>query len=168
MQTQKNKDGGTQQETVFDDSIANNNDFLYNSVAQVMTILVIQEAIQLREPFNACDSHRHASIQRCLWQSPAFLPHPEKGASALQPQFGGWSEEGVIRFNELCSIVVEDRSSRNAMDAEEEVMLSLRRQKYGEEAVNGVGNTNEQQSIAGSERSLERNIERVNAFIELW
>jgi hypothetical protein len=53
------------------------------------------------------------------------------------------------------------------MDAEEEVMLSLRRQKYGEEAVNGVGNTNEQQSIAGSERSLERNIERVNAFIEL-
>jgi hypothetical protein len=66
MQTQKNKDGGTQQETVFDDSIANNNDFLYNSVAQVMTILVIQEAIQLREPFNACDSHRHASIQRCL------------------------------------------------------------------------------------------------------
>ena len=39
-------------------------------------------------------------------------------------EYGGWSEEGVIRFNELCSIVVvEDRSSCNVMDSEEWVML---------------------------------------------
>jgi hypothetical protein len=63
----------------------------------------------------------------------------------------------VIRFNELCSLVVEDRSSRNAMDAEEQVMLSLRRPKYGEAAVNAVGNANDEQ----------RNAEIFNAFIEL-
>jgi hypothetical protein len=49
-------------------------------------------------------------------------------------EYGGWSEEGVIRFNELCSIVVEDKSSCNAMDSEEWVMLTLRQQKYGEPA----------------------------------
>ena len=38
------------------------------------------------------------------------------------------------------------------MDAEEQVMLSLRRPKYGEAAVNAVGNANDEQSIADSER----------------
>ena len=63
----------------------------------------------------------------------------------------------MIRFNELCSLVVEDGSSRNAMVAEEQVMLSLRQPKYGEAAVNAVGNANDEQ----------RNAEIFHAFIEL-
>ena len=34
-------------------------------------------------------------------------------------EYGGWSEEGVIQFNELCSVVVEDKSCCNVMDSEE-------------------------------------------------
>ena len=82
-------------------------------------------------------------------------------------EYGGWCEEGVIRFNELCAIVVEDRKSRNAKDAEERVMLSLRRLKYGEQVQNGAANGNDELSIVDSERSLERNVGIVNAFIEL-
>ena len=82
-------------------------------------------------------------------------------------EYGGWSEEGVLRFNELCSLVEEDRSSRNASEAEEQVMLSLRQQRFGEQSPNGVVNRNDQQSIIDSERSLERNVEIVNAYIEL-
>ena len=82
-------------------------------------------------------------------------------------EYGGWSKEGVIRFNELCSIVVEDRSSCNAMDSEEWVMLTLRQQKYGEPAQNGTGNTDNENQIHDSETSLERNVQVVNAFIEL-
>jgi hypothetical protein len=82
-------------------------------------------------------------------------------------EYGGWSEEGVLRFNELCSLVEEDRRSRNAREAEEQVMLSLRQQRFGEQSRNGVENRNDQQSIIDSERSLERNVEIVNAYIEL-
>ena len=83
-------------------------------------------------------------------------------------EYGGWSEEGVIRFNELCRIVVEDRSSCNAMDSEEWVMLTLWQQKYGEPAQNDTRNTdNEKQIHHDSETSLERNAQVVNAFIEL-
>ena len=81
-------------------------------------------------------------------------------------EYGGWSEEGVIRFNELCSIVVEDRSSCNAMDSEEWVMLTLRQQKYGEPVQNGTGNTDNENQIHDSETSLERNAQAVNEFIE--
>jgi hypothetical protein len=80
-------------------------------------------------------------------------------------EYGGWSEEGVIRFNELCQTIVEDRSSRNAKEAEDQVMLSLRRQRFGEQEQNS--SVNDRQSIVDSERSLERNVEIVNAFIEL-
>ena len=83
-------------------------------------------------------------------------------------EYGGWSEEGVIRFNELCSIVVEDRSSHNAMDSEEwVVVLTLRQQKYGEPAQNNTENTDDKDRIHDSESSLERNAQVVNAFIEL-
>ena len=71
-------------------------------------------------------------------------------------EYGGWSEEGVIWFNEICSIVVEDRSSCNGMDSEEWVMLTLRQQMYGEPAQNGTGNTNNENRIHDSETSLER------------
>ena len=71
-------------------------------------------------------------------------------------EYGGWSEEGVIRFNELFSIVVEDRSSRNAMDSEEWVMLTLHQQKYGEPAQIGTGNTDNENPTHDSETSLER------------
>ena len=55
-------------------------------------------------------------------------------------EYGGGSEEGVIWFNELCTIVVEDRNScNNAMDAEEWVMLTLWQHKYGDPAQNGKG-----------------------------
>ena len=82
-------------------------------------------------------------------------------------EYGGWSEEGVIRFNELCSIVVEDRSSHNVMDSEEWVMLTLRQQKYGEPAQNNTENIDNENWIHDSETSLERNVQVVNAFIEL-
>ena len=82
-------------------------------------------------------------------------------------EYGGWSEEGVFWFNELCSIVVEDRSSRDAMDSEEWVMLTLRQQKYGEPAQNNTENTDNENRIHDSETSLERTAQVVNAFIEL-
>jgi hypothetical protein len=46
--------------------------------------------------------------------------------------FGGWSAEGVARFNELSAIVDQDRRSQGAKKAEEEVMLALRTVKYGD------------------------------------
>ena len=82
-------------------------------------------------------------------------------------EYGGWSEESVIRFNELCSIVVEDRSSRNAMDSEEWVMLPLQQQKYGDPAQNNTENTDDENRIHDSETSLERTAQVVNAFIKL-
>ena len=72
------------------------------------------------------------------------------------------------RFNELCSLVEADRSSRNAREAEEQVMLSLRRTRFGEQpSQNGEANMNDQQTIMDLERTLERNVGIVNAFIEL-
>ena len=82
-------------------------------------------------------------------------------------EYGGWSEEGVIRFNQLCQTVVEDRCCRNAKEAEDQVMQSLRQQRFGEQDQNSLMNGNDRQSIVDSERSLERNVEIVNAFIEL-
>ena len=82
-------------------------------------------------------------------------------------EYRGWSEEGVIWFNELCSIVVEDRSSHNAMDSEEWVVLTLQQQKYGEPAQNGTGNTDNENWIHDSETSMERNAQIVNAMHSL-
>jgi hypothetical protein len=39
--------------------------------------------------------------------------------------YGGWSAEGVTRFNALCAIVDEDRKSTDAKKAEDAVLLAL-------------------------------------------
>lgn len=78
-------------------------------------------------------------------------------------EYGGWSEDGVLRFNELCKMVQEDRASRNAREAEEQLLASLRRQA-GQEAER----SNEREiDYSDSQRSLERNPQVVNAFIEM-
>ena len=90
------------------------------------------------------------------------------GNSIRCSEYGGWSTQGMERFNELCSLVEADRSSRNAREAEEQVMLSLRRTRFGEQpSQNGEANMNDQQTIMDLERTLERNVGIVNAFIEL-
>jgi hypothetical protein len=33
-------------------------------------------------------------------------------------EYGGWGKDGVLRFNELCQMVQEDRASRNAKEAD--------------------------------------------------
>ena len=53
------------------------------------------------------------------------------------------------------------------MDSELWVMLTLRQQKYGEPAQNNTENTDNENRIHDSETSLERNVQVVNAFIEL-
>ena len=73
----------------------------------------------------------------------------------------------MLQFNKLCSLVEEDRSSRNESEAEEQVMLSLRQQQFGEQSPSGVVNRNDQQCISDSARCLERDMEIVNAYIEL-
>lgn len=79
-------------------------------------------------------------------------------------EYGGWSEEGIRRFNQLCEMVQDDRKSRNARDAEEWLKNTLREQAGG-------------QSMMAADRvvdhaALQLTLERtdqpvVNAFIEL-
>ena len=79
-------------------------------------------------------------------------------------EYGGWSEEGIRRFNQLCEMIQDDRNSRNARDAEEWLMNSLRVQAGGgaEMAAEKV------LDHAALQLSLERtNQPMVNAFIEL-
>jgi hypothetical protein len=87
--------------------------------------------------------------------------HHTDGASN---EYGGWSEEGIRRFNQLCEMVQEDRASRNARDAEEWLMNSLRQQAGG-----GAQMESEREiDHAALQRRLERtNQPVVNAFIEL-
>jgi hypothetical protein len=83
-------------------------------------------------------------------------------------EYGGWSEEGVVRFNELCMTVVSDRRSRNATVSEEWVMQTLRRRKYGDPAETNTLSTDDDNGIHDSETSLERHPQvLVRAFIEL-
>ena len=79
-------------------------------------------------------------------------------------EYGGWGEEGIRRFNQLCEMIQDDRNSRNARDAEEWLMNSLRVQAGGgaEMAAEKV------LDHAALQLSLERtNQPMVNAFIEL-
>ena len=46
-------------------------------------------------------------------------------------EYGGLSEEGICRFNQLCEMIQDDRNSRNARDAEEWLINSLRVQAGG-------------------------------------
>jgi hypothetical protein len=79
-------------------------------------------------------------------------------------EYGGWGEEGIHRFNQLCEMVKEDRNSRNAVEAEDWLMNSLRQQAGG-----GAQLGNEREiDQAALQRSLDRtNLPVVNAFIEL-
>ena len=79
-------------------------------------------------------------------------------------EYGGWSEEGIHRFNLLCEMVQEDRNSRNAREAEDWLMDSLRQQAGGGAQMG----TEREIDQAALQRSLERtNQPIVNAFIEL-
>jgi hypothetical protein len=76
--------------------------------------------------------------------------------------YGGWSAEGVARFNDLSILVDRDRKSANAKKAEDEVLLALRRQKFGDHVDNAVMRDPEE------ERRRRRAMpEAVEAFCEL-
>ena len=47
-------------------------------------------------------------------------------------EFGGWSEKGMRRFNELCDTVAEDRNDPKAQIMEGYLLKEIRRKKYGE------------------------------------
>jgi hypothetical protein len=47
-------------------------------------------------------------------------------------EFGGWSERGMRRFNELCQTVAEDRQDPKAQTMEGYLLQEIRRKKYGE------------------------------------
>ena len=49
-------------------------------------------------------------------------------------EFGGWSEKGMRRFNELCDTVAEDRNDPKAQIMEGYLLKEIRRKKYGETA----------------------------------
>ena len=76
--------------------------------------------------------------------------------------YGGWSAEGVTRFNALCAIVDEDRKSTDAKKAEDAVLLALRRRKFGDRVDNGS-------LIDPQEERQQRRVmpEAVEAFCEL-
>jgi hypothetical protein len=76
--------------------------------------------------------------------------------------YGGWSAEGVARFNELFGIVDRDRRSADAKKAENEVLLALRRQKFPDSAKNKI--VIEPEEARGRRRTLP---EAVEAFCEL-
>jgi hypothetical protein len=70
-----------------------------------------------------------------------------KGRYTSSPQgnceYGGWTIEGVTRFNTLCRMVKADRRSENSSAMETEVMNSIRREKFGEnhQQTSGVNNS---------------------------
>ena len=45
--------------------------------------------------------------------------------------YGGWSDEGLIRFNQLCRLVAIDRQNEDAAQVEERVLQKLREKRYG-------------------------------------
>jgi len=45
-------------------------------------------------------------------------------------EYGGWDEEDVRRFNQLCVLVQNDRRSRKAQEMEEYVLTELRKKKF--------------------------------------
>jgi hypothetical protein len=76
--------------------------------------------------------------------------------------YGGWSAQGVARFNNLCAIIDNDRKSEKASEAENAVLLELRRRKFGDV----IGDPNA--IDPGDERRQTRVMpEVVEAFCEL-
>ena len=79
-------------------------------------------------------------------------------------EYGGWSEEGIELFNALGEIVEDDRKSRNARDAEEWVLESLREQVGGRTRMRN----DREMDPSAVQRAVERaNRPKINAFIEL-
>ena len=76
--------------------------------------------------------------------------------------YGGWSAEGVTRFNALCAIVDKVRKSADAKKAEDAVLLALRHRKFGDRVDNGS-------LIDPQEERQQRRVmpEAVGAFCEL-
>ena len=77
--------------------------------------------------------------------------------------YGGWSAEGVARFNELCAIVDNDRKTDNAKKAEDDVLLKLRQRKFGD-SVDADGNLIDPREERQRNRVMAETIE---AFCEL-
>ena len=77
--------------------------------------------------------------------------------------YGGWSVEGVARFNELCAIVDKDRKTDYAKKAEDEVLLKLRQRKFGD-SVDTNGNLIDPREERQRNRVMAETIE---AFCEL-
>ena len=79
-------------------------------------------------------------------------------------EYGGWSDEGIEMFNMLGEIVDDDRKSRNARDAEEWVLESLREKVGGGTQMRN----NTEMDPSAVQRAVERaNRPKINAFIEL-
>lgn len=77
--------------------------------------------------------------------------------------YGGWSAEGVARFNELCRIVDNDRTSESATKAEDEVLLALRRRKFG----NSIDDLNLMEEPGEETRQPRVMPQVIEAFCEL-
>lgn len=73
-------------------------------------------------------------------------------------EYGGWDEEGVRRFNQLCVLVQNDRRSRKAQEMEEYVLMELRKKKF----VNG-----DVEDEVADDVQNDRHGNTVNAFCEL-
>ncbi len=73
-------------------------------------------------------------------------------------EYGGWDEDGVRQFNQLCMLVQNDRRSRKAQEMEEYVLMELRKKQF----VNG-----EVEDEAADDVQNDRHGNTVNAFCEL-
>jgi hypothetical protein len=57
--------------------------------------------------------------------------------------YGGWSAEGIARYNELSEKVILDRQSEQAKAAEDAVLLALRSEKFGDNDAENVTDPHE-------------------------
>jgi hypothetical protein len=62
---------------------------------------------------------------------------------AANIMYGGWSDEGLIGFNQLCRLVEIDRQDENAMQMEEQVLQRPREKRYGRNGDNDNMETDE-------------------------
>ena len=61
------------------------------------------------------------------------------GVKTGKCKFGGWSAEGMKRFNQLYKHVVKNRSTPDAAEMEELLLAYLKSHKQGDEDGNNVG-----------------------------
>ncbi len=62
---------------------------------------------------------------------------------AANIKYGGWSDEGLIRFNQLCRLVAIDLQNEHATQMEEQVLQRLREKRYGRHGDNDNMETDE-------------------------